>query len=402
MTLSKRSTRILICAGLMVTLGMGVRQTFGLFLPAMSIDLGWNREVFSFAIALQNLMWGASQPLVGSIADRYGARRVLLAGALLYVCGLLLMAYAPSPAGLALSNGVLIGLALSGVTFSVVFGVVSRAVSAEKRGTALGLVGACGSFGQFAFVPFGQTMISTIGWFEALLVLAACAFLMAPLAAGLGEPRAERATGSARQSIADALGEALRQRSFWLLTLGYFTCGFQVVFIAAHLPSYVLDKGLGPTHAMTALALIGLFNIFGSFGWGAAGDRLAKKYLLSALYIGRSLAIVLLLAFPLTPLSLYVFAGVMGLLWLGTVPLTNGIIAQMFGLGHFALLSGVVFFSHQIGSFLGAWLGGLVFDRTGSYDPVWIASALLGVTAALFNLPIDERPLRPAAAQARA
>jgi predicted MFS family arabinose efflux permease len=381
---------IMTCGGLIITLGMGVRHTFGLFLLPMSADLGWGREVFSFAIAVQNLVWGASQPLFGMVADRFGSARVLVCGAVLFIAGLTVMAFATTPAMLTLGAGVIIGLSLSGTTFSVVFGVVGRATTPEKRSMALGLVGAAGSFGQFVMVPFGQTLISAIGWFHALLVLAATALLMLPLSFALVEDRRTGAQES-NQTIAQSLRQAFAHRGFWLLTLGYFVCGFQVVFIAVHLPSYLLDKGLNASVGMTALALIGLGNIVGTYACGALGGRYSKKYLLAGLYFMRSVVIALLLAFPVTPLSVYLFAGAMGVLWLGTVPLTNGLVAQIFGVKYLAMLSGFVFFSHQIGSFLGVWLGGYLFDRTGSYDVVWVICIALGVVAALLNLPIDER-----------
>jgi len=394
--MTRRAKLLLLCGSLVVTLSLGIRHTFGLFLQPMSQDLGWTRGTFSLALALQNLVWGIAQPYAGWLADRYGAGRVIVAGGLAYTLGLVVMAYSTEPLSLNLSAGVLIGLGMSGTSFSVVYGAVGRAVSPEKRANALAVVGAAGSFGQFMLVPLGQSMISSMGWLQSLLVLALAAALIAPLAAGVAERRDANPNFGPAQSTAEALREAFSQRSFWLLTLGFFVCGFQVVFIGAHLPSYVLDKGLSANVGMLALALIGLFNIFGTYGFGALGGRLSKKYLLSTIYFSRSVVIVIFLLLPLTPLSVGLFAAAMGFLWLGTVPLTNGLVAQIFGVRYLAMLSGFVFFSHQVGSFLGVWLGGVLFDRTGSYNLVWLICIALGVVAALLNLPIDERPVQRA------
>jgi len=394
--MTRRAKLLLLCGSLVVTLSLGIRHTFGLFLQPMSQDLGWTRGTFSLALALQNLVWGIAQPYAGWLADRYGAGRVIVAGGLAYTLGLVVMAYSTEPLSLNLSAGVLIGLGMSGTSFSVVYGAVGRAVSPEKRANALAVVGAAGSFGQFMLVPLGQSMISSMGWLQSLLVLALAAALIAPLAAGVAERRDANPNFGPAQSTAEALREAFSQRSFWLLTLGFFVCGFQMVFIGAHLPSYVLDKGLSANVGMLALALIGLFNIFGTYGFGALGGRLSKKYLLSTIYFSRSVVIVIFLLLPLTPLSVGLFAAAMGFLWLGTVPLTNGLVAQIFGVRYLAMLSGFVFFSHQVGSFLGVWLGGVLFDRTGSYNLVWLICIALGVVAALLNLPIDERPVQRA------
>ena len=393
MTPASRALLLLISGSLIVSLSMGIRHTFGLFLQPMTQDLGWTREAFSFAIALQNLVWGAATPFAGWLADRFGAGKVLFGSGLAYTLGLVLMAYSTDPASFSVSAGLLVGLGLSGTTFSVVYGAVGRAVSPQKRAGALALVGAAGSFGQFLMVPMGQGLISGAGWLEALLVFALASAFIAPLAAGAAERGRHDAPGEHKQSTAEALREAFSQRSFWLLTLGFFVCGFQVVFVGAHLPSYVLDKGLPANVGMLALALIGLFNIFGTYGFGALGGRFSKKHLLAVIYLARSAAIVAFLLAPLSPASVAVFAAVMGLLWLGTVPLTNGLVAQIFGVRYLAMLSGFVFFSHQVGSFLGVWLGGLLFDKTGSYNIVWIICIGLGAVAALLNLPVDERPL---------
>ena len=385
---------VLACGGLLISLGMGIRHGFGLFLQPMTMDLGWGRESFAFALAIQNLLWGITQPITGAIADRYGAGRVLVAGALLYIAGLVLMALSKTPLAFGLSAGVLIGLGLSGVTFSIVFGVVGRAFPPEKRTMALGIVAAAGSFGQFAMLPVEQTLITHVGWFQALLVIAAIAVLIIPLSAGLVEQR--HAAGTARQSPAEALREALGNRSFLLLTTGFFVCGFQVVFIGVHLPAFLMDRGLPAEVGMMALALIGFFNIVGTYVAGLLGSRLPKKHLLSALYLGRSAVIVVFLVLPITPLSVYLFAAAIGFLWLATVPLTNGIVAQIFGVQYLSMLGGFVFFSHQIGSFLGVWMGGFMYDRTGSYNLVWLIAIALGIVAALVNFPIEERQVQRA------
>jgi predicted MFS family arabinose efflux permease len=388
---SKKLLAILVCGSVIVTLAMGIRHGFGLFLQPMSADLGWNREVFSIAIALQNLLWGAAQPFAGGLADRYGAPRVIVGGAVLYAAGLALMTVSAVPVAFSLSAGVLIGLALSGVTYSVIYGVVGRSFPEDKRSQAMGMIAAAGSFGQFMMVPIEQWLIGGFGWGGALLALAAIALVMAPMALGLRE--APRALAAGGQTIRQALHEAFRNGSFWLLTAGYFVCGFQVVFIAIHLPAYLKDHGLQPGVAVTALALIGLFNIIGTWSAGQLGARLPKKYLLTGIYGLRSVVIVIFLLAPLTPWSVYLFASAMGVLWLSTIPLTNGIVGVVFGVRYLAMLGGFVFFSHQIGSFFGVWLGGLLYDRTGNYNVVWGIAVALGVFAAIINLPIRERPL---------
>lgn len=386
-------TVVLICGGIIMTLAMGVRHGFGLFLQPMTMDHGWSRETFAFALALQNLLWGASQPLTGLIADRYGAGKVLFIGTILYVLGLIGMALSTSGTGFVLSAGILIGIGLSGTTFSIVYGVLGRITPPEKRSMALGIAGAMGSFGQFALLPVSQGLISNFGWLQALLILAGVAALMAPLSVTLAEPHRDFSNQGHKQSAWEAIREAFGHGGFNLLTLGYFVCGFQVVFIGVHLPAYLSDQGLSANVGVTCLALIGLFNIFGTFTAGWLGQRYSKKHLLAGIYITRSIVIIIFLATPLTPLSAYLFAMVIGFLWLATVPLTNGIIAQVFGVAYLSMLGGFVFFSHQIGSFLGAWLGGLLFDSTGSYDIVWTIIILLGVVAMALNLPINQQPL---------
>lgn len=382
---------VLICGGVILSLSLGIRHSFGLFLAPMSMEFGWGRETFAFAIALQNLIWGAAQPFSGAIADRYGSGRVLVGGAVLYVAGLMLMALSHSGLQLSASAGILIGLGLSGTSFTIVYGVIGRTIAPEKRSMALGIAGAAGSFGQFIMLPYGQTLISNFGWLASLLVLATTAVLMAPLASALVEKREPERTGVPQQSISAALHEAAAHKGFWLLCFGFFVCGFQVVFIGVHLPAFLIDQKFSPFVGTMALALIGLFNIAGTYLFGYLGGRYTKKYLLSAIYFLRGVAITIFISLSLTPVAVYIFAAVMGILWLGTVPLTNGIVAQIFGVRYVSTLFGVVFLCHQIGSFLGVWLGGYLYDVTGSYRLVWLISIGLGIVAALANWPIDER-----------
>ncbi|HUY04891.1 MAG TPA: MFS transporter [Rhodocyclaceae bacterium] len=392
-------TPVLIYAALIVCVAMGIRHTFGLFLAPMSADHGWSRELFSFAIALQNLVWGAAQPFAGLVADRYGAKRVLWLGSLLYLVGLVGMAWSASGTGLAASAGLLIGLAQSGTTYSVVFSAMGQLIPQEKRSWAMGVVAAAGSFGQFLMVPVAAGLIGGLGWFATLLMFAACAALIVPLGTALTAGLVPAAAPGGGQNARQALTEASSDRGFVLLTLGYFVCGFQVVFIGVHLPTYLLDKGLSGNVGMTALALIGLFNVFGTYFAGFLGGRLPKRYLLAGIYLSRSVVIGTFLLLPLSPPTVYVFAATMGFLWLATVPLTNAVIAQLFGVRFLGMLSGFVFFSHQIGSFLGVWLGGLLFDRNGNYNLVWGICIALGVVAALLNLAIDETALASRRAQ---
>ncbi|MCC7184456.1 MAG: MFS transporter [Rhodocyclaceae bacterium] len=384
---------VVLCGCLVLTFSMGTRQTFGLFVKPIAIDLQLGREVFAFAIALQNLVWGLGQPFAGLIADRFGAARVIAIAAMTYVAGLVTLHHATGPLGMDLA-GALIGLGLSGTGSGLIIGVVARNVSEERRSLAFGVVAAGGSFGQFVMVPFGQSLIAGFGWQDALLYLALTVALIVPLARVLVSPAAHTAVGAPGQSPAAAIGEAARHRGYWLLFSGFFVCGFQVMFIGLHLPAYLLDRGLSTVNATTALALIGLFNILGSFLAGYLGGRYSKKRLLSGIYFGRGLLICMFLALPLSPASAYVFAAGMGLLWLGTMPLTNGMVAHMFGVRYLSTLYGGVFLGHQLGSFLGAWLGGYVFDQTGSYQIMWGCTIALAVFAGLINLPIDERPVR--------
>jgi len=395
--------QVLVCGALIVTLSMGIRHGFGLWLQPVTQSQDWTRETFALAMAIQNLTWGFAGIFAGMLADRFGALRVLIAGAMLYAAGLAGMALAPTPTLFALTCGVLIGVAQAGTTYAVVYGVIGRNVSLQRRSWAMGVAAAAGSFGQFLMVPLEGWLIASLGWQQALMALGMAALLIIPLAWGLHEPHFADGNAPPReQTIVQAVREAFAYRSFQLLMAGYFVCGFQVVFIGVHMPSYLKDHGLSPQVASFALALIGLFNVIGTYAAGALGQRLAKRKILAFIYLARSVAITVFLLTPLTPGSVYVFAAVMGLLWLSTVPPTNAIVAQIFGVAHLSMLGGFVFFSHQIGSFLGVWLGGYLYDRTGSYDLVWLIAITLGVAAALVNLPVRESAIRRQPAGARA
>ena len=386
--------QILICGGLIVTLSMGVRHGFGLWLQPITQEHGWTRETFAFAIAIQNSAWGVIGVLAGIASDRFGPLRVLLTGSVLYALGLAGMALAPTPTLFALTTGVLIGAAQAGTTYAVIFGIIGRQVEASKRSWAMGMAAAAGSFGQFAMVPLEGLLISRLGWQQALFVLAGLALLIMPLAMRLREPTSAPGQSAQKsQSLGQAIKEAMTYPSFLLLTAGYFVCGFQVVFIGVHMPAYLKDKGLDPQVASYALALIGLFNVFGTYVAGTLAQHIAKRKILAFIYIARAVVISIFLMLPVSPASVYIFSAVMGLLWLSTVPVTNASVAQIFGVAHLSMLSGFVFFSHQIGSFLGVWLGGLLYDQTGSYNIVWYLSIALGVIAALLNLPVREAPL---------
>ncbi len=396
-------TQVLVCGAAIVTLSMGIRHGFGLWLQPITQAQNWTRENFAFAIAIQNISWGFVGIFAGMLADKFGAFRTIIGGSVLYALGLLGMAYSPTPLTFALTTGVLIGAAQAGTTYAVIYGVIGRNVSLEKRSWAMGVAAAAGSFGQFLMVPTEGFLINTLGWQEALAVLSAAVLLIIPLAWGLREPGFTSGAPVKRdQTILQALQEAFKYPSFQLLMAGYFVCGFQVVFIGVHMPSYLKDNGLSPQVASYALALIGLFNVFGTYIAGSLGQRMPKKNILSFIYMARAVAITLFLIAPLTPMSVYIFSAVMGLLWLSTVPPTNATVAQIFGVAHLSMLGGFVFFSHQIGSFLGVWLGGYLYDKTGSYNIVWYISIALGVFAALVNLPVKERAIErtPSAAAA--
>jgi MFS family permease len=386
-------TQVLLCGAAIVTLSMGIRHGFGLWLGPVTTERGWTRETFAFALAVQNLAWGVAGPFAGALADRFGAFKVLIIGSLMYGLGLALMAVSATGLAFTGSAGLLIGMAQSGTTYAVVYGVIGRNVAPEKRSWAMGVAAAAGSFGQFLMVPVENRLIGNFGWQNALFILGCLALVIAPLAMGLKEPPAQKATGI-QQSIGQAVREAFAYPSFRWLMAGYFVCGFQVVFIGVHMPSYLKDHGLSLDVATNALALIGLFNVIGTYGAGTLGQRLPKRYILSTIYALRSVAIVIFLNVPLTPMSVYVFSSVMGVLWLSTVPPTNAVVAQIFGVQYLSMLGGFVFFSHQIGSFLGVWLGGKLYDSTGSYDIVWWIAVALGVFAAIANLPVKESAIQ--------
>ncbi|CAM3672216.1 MFS transporter [Polynucleobacter antarcticus] len=391
--------QVLIFGGLMVTLSMGIRHGFGLFNLPITFANGWGRETFALTIALQNLIWGIFQPITGALADRYGALKIMVAGGVLYALGLAGMAISTDALNFSIAGGLLIGLAQTATTYSVIYGILGRNVIAEKRVWAMGIAAAAGSFGQFLMIPVEQGLLSHFGANDALLMLAIMASLMIPIAFMLREPNNGQHHQGSNQTIKEALTEATRNPSFRFLTLGYFVCGFQVVFIAVHLAPYLKDLSTtypavgAPVVATTALALIGLFNIFGTYSAGILGQRYPKRYLLSGIYLARSIAIIAFIWLPLSPTTTYLFASIMGFLWLSTIPLTNAIVAQIFGVKYLSMLSGLVFFSHQLGSFCGAYLGGYLFDLTGSYTIMWNIAIGLGVFAFLVNLPVKERAL---------
>ena len=393
--------QVLACGAAIVTLSMGVRHGFGLWLQPITQEMGWTRQSFAFAIALQNLSWGVIGIFAGMAVDRFGAFRVLMGGAVLYGLGLAGMALSPTPLLFALTTGLLIGAAQAGTTYAVIYGVLGRQIAPERRSWAMGVAAAAGSFGQFLMVPVEGWLIASLGWQQALLALSMAVLLIIPLAFGLREPGFQGAAPPKRdQTIGHALREAFSYPSFNLLMAGYFVCGFQVVFIGVHMPSYLKDNGLSPQVASYALALIGLFNVFGTYIAGTLGQRMPRRFILSFIYLARAVAISVFLLVPLSPLSVYIFSAVMGTLWLSTVPPTNATIAQIFGVQHLSMLGGFVFFSHQLGSFMGVWLGGYLYDATGSYDIVWYIAIGLGVLAGLVNLPIKEAPIQRAQPQA--
>ena len=385
---------ILACGMVVLLVSFGLRSSLGLFLRPMTADLGWGREAFAFAMALQNLLWGLCQPFAGAIADRYGSGRVIAGASFLYVLGLYLMSVAVTPTDLALSGGVLVGIALSGTGFPVVLAVIGRSVPESRRSLYLGIGSAGGSSGQVLVVPLSHGLLTGFGWSGALVMLAASSFIMVPLAAALaGRPASPQRPADMDQSLGGAVGEAARHSGYWLLTAGFFVCGFHVSFISTHLPAYIADLGIEPAYGAVGLALIGLGNIVGSLGCGALGGRYPKKNVLCALYFGRALLMAGFLIVPVGVPSILVFSFTMGLLWLGTVPLTSGLVAHIFGVRYMATLFGFVFLSHQLGSFLGVWFGGYAFDRGGSYDPVWWVAVALGLVSAALHLPIRERPV---------
>ena len=388
---------VLVCGTIVLLLSFGIRTSFGLFLRPVIGEFGWGREAFAFAIALQILLWGVAQPFAGAIADKYGAGRVVAACGVLYALGIALMARAESPFGFTLGAGFLIGIGLSGTSFPIILAVIARSVAAHRRSLFLGLGAAGGSSGHLLMVPLGQVFIDGYG-IMALGLLAAVSLAMVPLAAALAGRSQPGVRAEAAQSLGNAVREASGHGGYWFLTAGFFVCGFHVFFIATHLPAFIVDKGLAAALGATALAVIGLGNIFGSYLSGVLGGRFSKKYLLSGLYLLRSVVLAVFVLAPVSDVSIIVFSAAMGVLWLSTVPLTSGLVAQMFGVRYMAMLFGFVFFSHQVGGFLGVWLGGVVFDATGSYDLIWWISVALGVAAALLHWPIDERPVARLAA----
>lgn len=389
-----RTPAVILASGaVLLALSLGIRHSFGLFLAPMSKEHGWTREVFAFAIALQNLVWGAAQPFAGRLADRLGAGQVIIGGSILYVGGLVLMAWSQTGTALALSAGLVIGLGLSGTTMPVVFGAVVRSTPPERRSMAMGIAMAVGSLGQFAMLPGALNAIDAFGSAATLLGFAAVGLLMAPLAIALSEKPATVTGRAPARSLREVLGEALGHQGFWLLCFGFFVCGFHVVFIATHLPAFLTDRGLGPRSGAVVLALVGLFNVAGSYLAGLLGGRFDKPRLLVGIYAARAVVITAFVLFPVTEGSAWLFGAAMGLLWLSTVPPTNGIIVTLFGVENLAMLGGIAFFFHQVGAFLGGWLGGRLYVLTGSYDLVWWLSVALALLAALLNLPIREVPV---------
>lgn len=393
--LSRTGFWILLSGALILALSLGIRHGFGLFLAPMSAEFGWGRETFAFAIALQNLIWGIAQPFTGAIADRFGAMRTVVVGGILYATGLVLMGYSDSAFSLSMSAGLLIGVGLSGTSFSVILGAVGRAVPLERRSMAMGISAAAGSFGQFAMLPGTLGLIGWLGWSAALLALGLLVAFIVPLAVLMKDKPLP--TQGHEQTLGEALREAAGHSGFWLLSLGFFVCGFQVVFIGVHLPAYLVDRHLPATVGTTVLALVGLFNVFGTYIAGWLGGRMSKPRLLTGLYLLRAVVIVAFIWSPLSVWTAYAFGIAMGLLWLSTVPLTNGTVATLFGVRNLSMLGGITFLFHQIGAFLGGWLGGYVYDHTGNYDLVWQVSILLSLLAGLLNWPVRERPVERAA-----
>jgi MFS family permease len=391
---------IVVCGCLIGMLTFGPRSTFGFFMQPMSREFAWGRDVFGLALAIQNLLWGIGQPIAGAIADRFGSLRVISVGALLYAAGLFLMRYAATPLSLDIGAGVLIGFGLSGCSFNLVLSAFGKLLPPEWRGIALGAGTAAGSFGQFVFAPFGVAMLDNFGWQPALTVFACLMLLVVPLSLALATPppTAGPVAVAKQQTFKRALAEAFGHRSYVLLVLGFFTCGFQLAFITVHLPAYLVDRGVPVQLGGWVIATIGLFNIVGSLSVGWLQSRLPKRYILSVIYFVRAMSIVAFISFPITASSAIAFGVITGLTWLSTVPPTSSLVALMFGTRWLATLYGFAFFSHQVGGFLGVWLGGIVFEKFNSYTPIWWLSVLFGVLSALINLPIVEAPVtRPVA-----
>ena len=400
---------VLVCGCLISLIGFGPRSALGFFLTPMSSDNGWGREVFALSVAMQTLLYGAAQPFSGALADRFGTVRVVIVGALLYAAGIYMMAHATTPEELYLSSGVVIGFGLSGCSFNLIISSFGKLLPESWRSLSFGLGTASGSFGQFLFSPLGVYLIQTFGWRTTLEIFAGLLLLIIPLAIAVATPQQEarakeagaaQAAGSS-QNYKQALSEAFGHRSYILLVLGFFTCGFQLGFVTVHLPSYLVDRGLSAEIGGWTLGVIGLFNIVGAILSGWLGGRMPKRYILSFIYFARAAAVVFLIMLPPSPVATLLYGAVTGLLWLSSVPPTSGLVALMFGTRWLAMLFGIAFFSHQVGGFLGVYLGGVLFERTGSYDIVWWLSVLFGVISAVINLPIVEEPVaRPATAAA--
>jgi MFS family permease len=392
---------IILCGCVIALLGFGPRSSLGFFIKPMGQELSWGRDVFGLALAVQNLLWGLGQPIAGAIADRFGTLRVMIVGALMYAGGLAVMRYSSTPMSLELGAGVLMGFGLSGCSFNLVLSAFSKLLPPERRGIALGAGTAAGSFGQFLFAPFGVALIDNFGWQTALMVFACLMLLIIPMSLALSTPpqTADSAAAADQQSFRMALAEAFGHRSYVLLVLGFFTCGFQLAFVTVHLPPFLVDSGISVQIGGWVVAAIGLFNIIGSLSVGWMQNRLPKRYILSAIYLARALVTVAFISFPITPFSAIAFGAASGLLWLSTVPPTSALVSLMFGTRWFATLYGFAFVSHQVGGFLGVWLGGIVFEQFGSYTPIWWLSILFGVLSALINLPIVEKPVVRAVAQ---
>ncbi len=393
---------ILICGCLIALIGFGPRSTLGLFLAPVTQEKGWGRDIYALALALQMLLWGAAQPFVGGIADKFGAVRVMWVGAALYALGLAGMAYATSQGALIVSAGFLIGFGLAGTSFTVVIGAFGKLLPLSWRSLSFGIGTAASSFGQFLFSPLAVGLNQALDWHATLLVFAAIVLAIMPLSLALARPRDAETSGSTgpAQSVMEALREAMNHRSYVLLILGYFTCGFQVFFITIHLPAYLVDRGLGVDIGAWTIGLIGLFNIIGSISAGYLGDKMPKRYILAAIYFLRSAAILVFILVPASPTTSMVFGATIGLLWLSTIPPTQALVALMFGTRWLTMLAGLAFFSHQVGGFLGVWLGGILYESTGSYDVIWYLTILLGFFAAAVNLPIVEKPVARAVASA--
>ncbi len=394
---------ILICGCLIALIGFGPRSTLGLFLSPVTQEKGWGRDIYALALALQMLLWGAAQPFVGGIADKFGAVRVMWVGAVLYALGLAGMAYATSQGALILSAGFLIGFGLAGTSFTVVIGAFGKLLPLHWRSLSFGIGTAASSFGQFLFSPLAVGLNQSLNWHTTLLIFAAIVLAIMPLSLALARRNelAQSGPSAPPQSVGEALREALGHRSYVLLILGYFTCGFQVFFITIHLPAYLVDRGLSADIGAWTIGLIGLFNIIGSISAGYLGDKMPKRYILAAIYFLRSLAILVFIMVPASPTTSMIFGATIGLLWLSTIPPTQALVALMFGTRWLTMLAGLAFFSHQVGGFLGVWLGGLLYEKTGSYDVIWYLTILLGFFAAAVNLPIVEKPVaRPVASPA--